>query len=355
MTRRIVLLPLAVALLAPAAASAQGTGTTTTPVAVPTVPATTPTTTAPAPAPTTTTAKPKPKPVAAPKQGTISVALEKVGSGTIITGQRFRVHGTVRPYVAGQKVTVRFYRRGRKIKAVEVAVQPSGGVGRFLVGYTATSAGTITVRASHRATAQLGTAVAKGRSVRVLVPSASAGSRGPVVRLLQTQLSSLGYVVGVKGVYDARTARAVLAFRKVTGMARTEVASSDVFRKLAAGGGVFHVRYPNHGKHVEGDLTHQVIALIGADGKVQRIYPTSSGKPSTPTVLGHFSVYRRDPGTNSEGMVYSDYFIRGYAIHGYAQVPVYAASHGCLRVPVPDAVPIYNWLSFGDKVDVYYR
>jgi lipoprotein-anchoring transpeptidase ErfK/SrfK len=52
-------------------------------------------------------------------------------------------------------------------------------------------------------------------------------------------------------------------------------------------------------------------------------------------------------------MVFSSYFIRGYAIHGYASVPVFNASHGCLRVPVPDAVPIYRWLRMGDRVDVY--
>ncbi len=63
----------------------------------------------------------------------------------------------------------------------------------------------------------------------------------------------------------------------------------------------------------------------------------------------------RQPGTNSHGMVHSSYFIRGYAIHGYAEVPVYPASHGCLRVPIPDALTIFNWLSLGDRVDVYYR
>ncbi|MGZ6696248.1 MAG: L,D-transpeptidase [Solirubrobacteraceae bacterium] len=45
--------------------------------------------------------------------------------------------------------------------------------------------------------------------------------------------------------------------------------------------------------------------------------------------------------------------MRGYAIHGYYSVPVFAASHGCLRVPIPDAIPIYRWLSLGDIVDVY--
>jgi lipoprotein-anchoring transpeptidase ErfK/SrfK len=52
-------------------------------------------------------------------------------------------------------------------------------------------------------------------------------------------------------------------------------------------------------------------------------------------------------------MFYSSYFIGGYAIHGYVSVPAYPASHGCLRVPLPDAIPIIRWLSVGDFVDVY--
>ena len=52
-------------------------------------------------------------------------------------------------------------------------------------------------------------------------------------------------------------------------------------------------------------------------------------------------------------MVDSNYFIRGYAIHGYAEVPTYAASHGCLRVPIPDAAAIYAWVQTGTPVDVY--
>ena len=52
-------------------------------------------------------------------------------------------------------------------------------------------------------------------------------------------------------------------------------------------------------------------------------------------------------------MVDSNYFIRGYAIHGYAEVPTYAASHGCLRVPIPNAAAIYSWVQYGTPVDVY--
>ena len=95
------------------------------------------------------------------------------------------------------------------------------------------------------------------------------------------------------------------------------------------------MRYPQDGRHVEADLTKQVLAEIEPGGRVRTIYTMSSGKPSTPTVIGHFQVYSKTPGFNSEGMFESNYFIRGYAIHGYAEVPTYAASHGCLRVPDP--------------------
>jgi peptidoglycan hydrolase-like protein with peptidoglycan-binding domain len=194
--------------------------------------------------------------------------------------------------------------------------------------------------------------VAKPVRVNVVPLHAKPGGRGPAVRLLQSELAALGYVVGKRGLYDDRTARAVLAFRKVTGMARSTIASSDVFRALAKGRGHFRVRHPEHGKHVEADLSRQVLALAQG-GKVERIYPMSSGKPSTPTVVGSFRVYSKSPGFNAKGMYFSNYFIRGYAIHGYASVPVFAASHGCLRVPIPDAISIYNWLRIGNIVDVY--
>ena len=70
-------------------------------------------------------------------------------------------------------------------------------------------------------------------------------------------------------------------------------------------------------------------------------------------MLGRFKVYSRTIGTNSLGMVDSSYFIGGYAIHGYASVPTFPASHGCVRVPVPNARSIYDWLRIGDRVDVY--
>ena len=105
--------------------------------------------------------------------------------------------------------------------------------------------------------------------------------------------------------------------------------------------------------HVEADLSRQVIALINPGGKVFKIIHTSSGKPSTPTVLGTFHFYSKTPGTNAKGMLDSNYFIRGYAIHGYPEVPNYAASHGCLRIPNANAAFVFGWVSIGDRIDVY--
>ena len=296
-----------------------------------------------------------PPPAAAPK---LSITTERVsvsgGRASALVGQAWQVRVVLTPFVPGQTAVIRFYRNGRRVKAAQLPLAPSstGRSGFVTLPFTSGKPGRIVVRATHFATAQLPTLKARGVGVSVVRPSARPGARGPLVRTLQAQLAQRGYVVGRRGLYDARTARAVLAFRKVSGMRRTNVASADVFRRLARGGGRFRVRFPSHGKHVEADLSRQVIALIRG-GRVERIYPTSSGSPATPTIRGSFRVYLKAPGTNARGMYMSSYFIRGYAIHGYPSVPVFPASHGCLRVPMSEAVSIFRWLAYGDVVDVY--
>jgi lipoprotein-anchoring transpeptidase ErfK/SrfK len=253
----------------------------------------------------------------------------------------------VKPFVPGQQVLVTLHRRGRTIFSKTLTVRQGKTAGQVLTGYAPKGPGQIEVRAAS------GAVVAPAARIKVLPDHVAAGSRGRSVRSMQAALRKLGYVVGQDGVNDGRTQRAVLAFRKLTGMARTSTADRAFFRALAAGRGRFHVKYPRHGRHVEGDIRHQVLVLVGSGGKVERIYPMSSGTGGTPTILGTFRVYRKDPGTNAKGMVASSYFIRGYAIHGYATVPTYNASHGCMRVPIPDAYPIFNWIRMGTIVDTY--
>jgi hypothetical protein len=337
-------LALVAALAVPSAAAAQG-------------PLPTPTPTPPPPAPTPT---PSPTPVPTPSppaRAVASLKLDKTlrdGRRKVeLTGGKFRVRGTVKPYVAGQKMLVRVTRDGRRARSRHVRLLPGpNGTGIFAVSLSSARPGRIAVVASHKRTAQLERLRSRAVRLRVLVPSAPPGARGAVVRLLQHGLKRLHYAVPLSGIYDPATQRAVMAWRKVTGSARDFVASPPVIRGVLAGKGHFRVRHPDEGHHVEADLSRQVLALI--DGaKVRRIYMVSSGKPSTPTVLGRYKIYRKDLGTNALGMVDASYFVGGYAIHGYVEVPAFNASHGCLRIPIPDARSVSNWLHIGDVVWVY--
>jgi peptidoglycan hydrolase-like protein with peptidoglycan-binding domain len=295
-------------------------------------------------------------PPSGPVAGAMRLVLQKVGGSPpfALVGSRIVVRGSVSPYVAGQTVDVGFYLEGRKVAADAVSVLPAAaGAGSFRVAFSSHYAGLLQVRAGHAATAQQGAFSARSPGVRFVHANLGPGARNQSVRLLQSELDALHYAVPLTGVFDEGTGQALIAYRKMTGLERVAYAGTQVFKLLARGAGSFHVRYPRDGRHVEANLTKQVLAEIEPGGRVRRIYTTSSGKPSTPTVIGRFQVYEKTPGENSEGMVDSNYFIRGYAIHGYAEVPTYAASHGCLRVPIPDAPAIYEWVRDGTPVDVY--
>ncbi len=288
------------------------------------------------------------------------ISLHVVGSWTVgrkplaVAGRALRVVGRIAPYVPDQTVQVRIWRGHTLVKQVTVQPRPTTTrrTAMFSVRYVPARSGFTQIFAVHARTVQQGDAAGRV-ALSVVAPSAGPGSRGPFVALLQQRLAAVGYATPRTGVYDPLTGLAVLAFRKVNGMARVTTLSPLVVDRLLRGVGGFKIRYPRQGHHVEANLNWQVLALID-DGRVVRAYTTSSGKPSTPTVLGTFRFYMREPGTNSHGMVDSTYFIRGYAIHGYFDVPTYAASHGCLRVPIPDAFAIYSWIHLGDQIDVYY-
>jgi hypothetical protein len=261
--------------------------------------------------------------------------------------QRLRVHGITRTFVPGQVFNVRVRLGKRRYVGVRRTVKQKGSQGTFTVDLKAHKRGKL------RAFASGGGLTAQSRSVAVIGAGASQGDRGLKVVFLQHRLRDVRYLVGKTGVFDGATARAVMAYRKVTGMARRYSANREIFERLAHKRGKFVAKYPKHGKHVEADLSRQVLALFDRRGKLFRVLIMSSGKPSTPTVRGSFKVYSKTPGTNSKGMVNSNYFVGGYAIHGYPDVPDYAASHGCLRIPIPNARFMFRWLDYGDRVDVY--
>lgn len=295
-------------------------------------------------------------PAGAPVTGQAKLALKGLGGSPLfaLVGHRVLVGVTVTPYVAGQTLDVGLYLDGRQVAMKTVIVQPRGsGEGQVRVELSSRYAGLAQVRVLHATTAQQGAFGARSASFRYVHANLGPGAHDQSVRLLQSELNELHYAVPLTGVFDEGTGQALVAYRKMTGLERVPYAGRQVFELLARHAGSFHVRYPRDGRHVEANLTKQVLAEIEPGGHVYKLYTTSSGKPSTPTVIGRFQVYEKTPGENSEGMVDSNYFIRGYAIHGYAEVPTYAASHGCLRVPIPDAPVIYAWVRTGTPVDVY--
>jgi peptidoglycan hydrolase-like protein with peptidoglycan-binding domain len=300
----------------------------------------------PAPAPTTATA---------PVSATIQLKLQRptAARNTVLAGDDWRVRGVVTPYIAGQSVIVRLYHGRERLRLVHAHVRSGpSGAGRFVAHFISRRAAVVTVRVTHRATPVMATAIAQPVRVDVIDGSLQPGARGRSVRVLQQRLRARGYGVGRRGVLDAKTLRAVTAFRKVVGISRQGGAGPDVLRRVLRGAGSFRVRFPRHGRHVEADLSRQVLALID-HRRVLRIYGTSSGAPATPTIRGSFRFYSKQAGTNARGMFDSSYFIGGYAIHGYASVPVFPASHGCLRVGLADAPGIFRWVQLGDRIDVY--
>jgi peptidoglycan hydrolase-like protein with peptidoglycan-binding domain len=307
-------------------------------------------------APVTPPAPPPPVTPPTPPAPRMKLELQRVGGLPLfaLMGTRIVLRGVVTPYVAGQKVKVSFYRESRKVTVKIVSVLPMrNGSGQFRISFTSRDAGLVQARAAHYATLEQPLLTARSPRFRFVWPNLGPGSQGQSVRLLQSELNALHYVVPLSGIFDEATGRAMVAYRKVAGLERVPYAGKGVFDRLAHGGGAFHVHYPGDGRHVEADLTSQVLAEIDPGGHVRSIYTMSSGKPSTPTVIGRFQVYSKTPGENAKGMVDSNYFIRGYAIHGYHEVPTYAASHGCLRIPIPDAAAVFGWVQMGMPVDVY--
>ena len=339
---------------APAIRTTHTSSTTATTPATTTPTTTTPTTTT----PTTTPTKPAPTPKPKPARATAVLYLGNLfllhNYPVTVPGRAVVVTGIVRPYVSGQVVTVRGYLNNRLFKALRVRLAPSAhnAYGRFAVSLSSPGAGGVSVVVEHTATsAQV--AFKARRGYAALNTNVGFGSTGRFVELVQQRLSAMHFYIPLTGVYDQGTGLAVDAYHRLLGWGQSQLLGNATVNALLNNVGAFHIRYPNQGRHAEGDLSDQLLALANGS-TVYWILPISSGKPSTPTILGSYQVYSRVPGYLPDGMYYSDFFIRGYAIHGYDPAPDYPASHGCMRLPIVDAIAVYNWMSLGDWVDTYY-
>jgi L,D-transpeptidase catalytic domain len=290
-----------------------------------------------------------------PDRAHLSVRAKGLRKGRLRVGHRSRAVGYLRPFVPGQRVRVALVRRGHVVTRRNPLLRRVQGTdkGRFdLRSPALIKPGTYRVVAKHAGTSAQGRAVARSSRFHLKYPNLGPGDRNSAVKLFNHLLVRRGYFSTHGKRYSAKTGFAVMAFRKVNRIKRTFNASPGIFKKLAAGRGSFHLRYPHKGKHVEVDISKQVMVLAN-HGRPQYTFPVSTGAPATPTIRGHYRFYRRQPGFNSVGMYYSVYFVRGYAIHGYHSVPPYPASHGCIRNPIPESKFIYHWVSLGMSIYTY--
>jgi lipoprotein-anchoring transpeptidase ErfK/SrfK len=304
-------------------------------------------------APPVSVAAPKPAKETGPPEATVKIRVGHLRGGKAPIYGTVPVTGTVAPFVTGQRVAVTFYLDGHKLLGRQAAVQQGNrGAGTFKASIVVREDGKYAVAAKHVATAALGADSTVRKSWRVSFPALHPGQCDRVVKGFKKAMGKMGYAAGGGKCFDGRTGREVLAYRKVNGMSRTERAGKGLVKDVFGGRGGYRVRYPDAGEHAEVSLDKQVLVLSKGD-KPFAIYPVSTGKPSTPTITGHYTFYRQEPGYNAEGMYYSFYWHNGYAVHGYHEVPTYAASHGCVRTFIADQPRIYDQLNFGESIFVF--
>jgi len=135
-------------------------------------------------------------------------------------------------------------------------------------------------------------------------------------------------------------------------------------RKVAAG--AENLAYPaaEGEKWVDVNLSaHTMTAYEGARAVIGPVAMVN-GAPATPTVQGTFHIYSKTPlmtmrGSNADGTNYEApdvpwvaFFTGGYALHGayWRSSFGYAASHGCVNLPVSVAKQVYDWAPVGTPV-----
>ncbi len=191
-------------------------------------------------------------------------------------------------------------------------------------------------------------AVRTSATVSIVAPELSLGAGGASVRALEARLAELHYAVRRDGYFGSEDLEAVYAFQKVEGLARTGTVTPALWARLLTAR-IPRARYGG-APHVEIDKTRQVLFLV-RDGQVELTVATSTGATGN-TPLGEFHVYRKVVGFDWV-LYYPNYFLRGFAVHGYPDVPPYPASHGCARIPMWIAQTVYAQIAYGSAVYVY--
>jgi N-acetylmuramoyl-L-alanine amidase len=187
-------------------------------------------------------------------------------------------------------------------------------------------------------------------------PSLASGSSGPEVMWLERRLAELSYRPGpIDEKFDRSTRQAVIAFQKWEGLPRDGIVGKAVWQALESAVRPMPTRN-QAGTWIEVNKAKQVL-LFCRDGVVERTLPCSTGNPGIDggmfTPSGTHMVYREN---TWETHRYKPLYLRPWgvwAIHGYPSVPVYPASHGCIRIPIWDMDELHALVPVGTDVYVY--
>lgn len=175
-------------------------------------------------------------------------------------------------------------------------------------------------------------------------------------RSLQEKLAALGYLPasGVDGIAGYQTEQAVFAFQSWEGLTRDGVAGPATKTALATAKRP-KPRARNPRRFLEVHLDKGVLLLV-KDGRAKRAIHVSAGAPGYDTPTGRYRIFRKELQSwsypYSVWLPYASYFNNGIAFHEYADIPPYPASHGCVRVPTPEAKLVYAYAKMNRVVVV---
>ncbi|WP_051753242.1 L,D-transpeptidase family protein [Streptosporangium amethystogenes] len=191
------------------------------------------------------------------------------------------------------------------------------------------------------------------------------GSRGIEVHNVKKRLRDLGFTPGnLSSTYDSALRMTVWAFQKANGLRPVDRIDLPTWQALLRPRRIRPLVGYGGSERAEIDLQRQLLT-VWQEGKPVLVTHISTGARRSycekghcgfaDTPVGDYRVGARVPGWSTGilgSMFYSVYFNGGIAIHGSTLVPRFPASHGCVRVPLHNAVPLYRLLQPGDPVYV---
>ncbi|WP_189245977.1 L,D-transpeptidase family protein [Streptosporangium pseudovulgare] len=191
------------------------------------------------------------------------------------------------------------------------------------------------------------------------------GDLGREIVAVKKRLNELGFNVGPPTpVYDSGMRTAVWAFQKANGMRPVDRVDTATWRALVRPARIRPLVRDGEPSRVEIDLRRQLLTVWRHDRPVL-VSHVSTGAERSYCERGHCGFADTPPGDFRVGervrgwsmgylgaMYYPVYFNGGIAIHGSTLVPRYPASHGCARIPLHNAVPLFRLAQPGEPVHV---